>query len=111
MRENRLAGLDVLTGKPDGFSLRHGEEYLYLILRDSLGLLNQHDGVRPIRDGRARHDLDGLARAEGAGRHDAGLNLLDHFQRPGRVAARARYVFRAQGVAVHRRVVPGRNGA
>ena len=45
-----------------------------------------------------------------AARHDAGLNLLDHSQRPGRLPARAPHVFRAQGVAVHRRVVPGRNG-
>ena len=27
----------------------HGEEYLYLILRDSLGFLHQHDGICAVR--------------------------------------------------------------
>ena len=46
LRKNGFARLHVLTRQADRFSFAHGEENMDLILGDSLGLLDEHDGVR-----------------------------------------------------------------
>ena len=72
----------------------------------ALGPLDGNDGVGPLRNGRAGHNLHAGSGLHVGLRHAAGRNFAGYVERCRKVGE----VVNAHGVAIHRRVVERRNG-
>ena len=73
--------------------------------------LDRDDRVRALRDRRAGHRANRLARANAAGRHLAGADSLDDRQLDGARLRRPGNIGGAHGVTVHRGVIEARDVA
>jgi hypothetical protein len=109
-RHHHAAFGHVAAGPPDGMPGRRRLVYRHALVA-AVGPFHRHDGVGAGRHQRAGHDPGAGAGGDREGAGVASRDLVGHRQGDRRAGGRPRDVTGVDRVAVHRRVVEGRQRA